>query len=127
MGRYLGYTDTHNYYLKILIETGLVGLLIFLWLLGAACKMSWRLFRMAKDPVMSALGCSLFAMMICVLVVNFFGDRWTFLQVNGFLWVLLGLAARGLHLVSQENESHEDEGMAMESEEYPLEHEVSRA
>ena len=131
MGRYLGYTDTHNYYLKILIETGLVGLLIFLWLLGAACKMSWRLFRMAKDPVISALGCGLFAMLICTIVVNFFGDRWTFLQVNGFLWILLGLAARGLHVLSQEKESHEQEAPATESEEFQVEpsvaHEGSRA
>ena len=117
MGRYRGYTDTHNYYVKVLIETGLLGLLVFLWLLGAACKMSWRLFRVAKDPLISALGCGLFAMMICVLVVNFFGDRWTFLQVNGFLWVLLGLAARGLHLVSQEDESPEKAAPGTESEE----------
>jgi O-antigen ligase len=131
MGRYLGYTDTHNYYLKVLIEAGLLGLLIFLWLLGVACKMSWRLFRMAKDPVMGALGCGLFGMMICVLVVNIFGDRWTFLQVNGFLWVLLGLAARGLHLVSQENESPEKAAPATETEEIEAdpsaEHEVSHA
>ena len=131
MGRVGPYTDTHNYYVKILIETGLVGLLIFLWLLGVACKMSWRLFRVAKDPVMSALSCGFFAMMICTIVVNFFGDRWTYLQVNGFLWVLLGLVARGLHLVSQENKSHEDEGTAMESEEFQVDpsvaHEVSRA
>jgi len=131
MGRVGGYTDTHNYYLKILIETGLVGLLIFLWLLGVACKVSWRLFRMAKDPVMRALGCGLFAMLICTMVVNFFGDRWTFLQVNGFLWILLGLAARGLRVVSQEKESHEQEAPAMESEEFQVDpsvaHEGSRA
>lgn len=131
MHRYLGYTDTHNYYVKILIETGLIGLLIFLWLLSVACKMSWRLFRTAKDPVLSALGCGLFAMMICVLVVNFFGDRWTFLQVNGFLWVLLGLAARGLYVVSQEKESAEETAPAMESDEIEAdpsaEHEVSHA
>jgi putative inorganic carbon (HCO3(-)) transporter len=125
MGRVGGYTDTHNYYLKILFETGLVGLLIFLWLLRAACKMSWRLFRVAKDPIISALGCGLFAMLIGAAVVNFFGDRWTYLQVNGFLWVLLGLAARGLRLVSQENESHEDEAPATESEEFQVDPSVA--
>lgn len=131
MRRVEEYTDTHNYYLKILLETGLAGLLIFLWLLGVACKMSWRLFQVAKDPIMSALGCGLFAMLICVLVVNFFGDRWTYLQVNGFLWVLLGLVARGLLLVSQEKESHEEAEPAMESEEFQADpsaaHEVFHA
>jgi hypothetical protein len=33
--------------------------------------------------------------------VNLFGDRWTFLQVNGFFWVLLGLTARGLENTRQ--------------------------
>lgn len=131
MGRVGPYTDTHNYYVKILIETGLVGFLIFLWLLGVACKMSWRLFRVANDPIISALGCGLFAMLICAIVVNFFGDRWTYLQVNGFLWVLLGLAARGLRVVSQEKESHEQQAPAMESEEFQVDpsvaHEGSRA
>jgi len=131
MGRVGPYTDTHNYYVKVLIETGFVGFLIFLWLLGVACKMSWRLFRMAKDPIMSALGCGLLAMLICAIVVNLFGDRWTYLQVNGFLWVLLGLAARGLRVLSQEKESHEQEAPAMESEEFQVEpsvaHEGSRA
>jgi O-antigen ligase len=131
MRRVEEYTDTHNYYLKILLETGLAGLLIFLWLLGVACKMSWRLYRVAKDPIMSALGCGLFAMLICVLVVNFFGDRWTYLQVNGFLWVLLGLVARGLYVVSQEKESHEEAAPAVESEEFQADpsaaHEVSHA
>jgi O-antigen ligase len=131
MGRVGQYADTHNYYVKVLLETGFVGFLIFLWLLRVACKMSWRLFREAKDPIMSALSCGFFAMMICTIVVNFFGDRWTYLQVNGFLWVLLGLVARGLHLVSEENESHEQEGPAIESEEFQVDptvvHEGSRA
>jgi putative inorganic carbon (hco3(-)) transporter len=131
MGRVGPYTDTHNYYVKILIEMGIIGLLIFLWLLAVACKMSWQLFRVAEDPVMGALGCSLFAMMICVLVVNFFGDRWTYLQVNGFLWVLLGLAARGLRVVSQEKESKKEAAPEAESEQFQLDpstdHEVSHA
>lgn len=120
MHRVMEFTDTHNYYLKVVLETGLAGLLIFLWLLGVTCKMSWRLFRMAKDPIMSALGCGLFVMLICILVVNFFGDRWTYLQVNGFFWVLLGLAARGLSIVSQEKESHEEAALATESEEFQV-------
>jgi len=131
MGRMGPYTDTHNYYVKLLIETGVVGLLIFFWLSAAACKMSSRLFRQAMDPFMSSLGCALFAMMICVLVVNFFGDRWTYLQVSGFLWVLLGLAARGLIVVIREKESRLEEAPTMESGEFQADpsaaYEVSNA
>lgn len=131
MHRVMEFTDTHNYYLKVMLETGFVGLLTFAWLVGVGCKMSWRLFRVTGDPMLSGLGCGLFAVWICVLVVNFFGDRWTYLQVNGFLWVLLGLAARGLYVVSQEKESSERAAPATESEEIQTEsspqHEVLHA
>lgn len=131
MGRVGPYTDTHNYYVKVLVEMGLVGILVFLWLLITACKVSWRLFHEACDPFLRALGCALFAMLICVLVVNLFGDRWTYLQVNGFLWVLLGLVARGLRIVNQEKGSQEQEAQGMESGEFQIDpsamHEVSHA
>jgi putative inorganic carbon (HCO3(-)) transporter len=102
MGRVGPYRDTHNYYVKILLELGFAGIVIFLWLLATAGKMSWKLFRTSKDPTLNALGCAFFAMLACAGLVNFFGDRWTYLQVNGFFWVLLGLVARGLQIVKEE-------------------------
>jgi putative inorganic carbon (HCO3(-)) transporter len=110
MGRVGPYRDTHNYYLKVFLELGAVGLGMFFWLLWISGKMSWKLFRTAQEPVLTAVGCSFFAMLCCAVVVNFFGDRWTYLQVNGFLWVLLGVVARGLQLTaSQENPEPETE------------------
>jgi len=107
MGRVGPFTDTHNYYVKVLLELGFAGLLIFLWLLAVVGKMSWRLFRSAKDSFLSALGCALLSMFACAVVVNLFGDRWSFLQVNGFFWVLLGLVARGLILVKEREQVSE--------------------
>jgi O-antigen ligase len=111
MGRVGLYRDTHNYYLKIILELGLVGLFFFLWMVGSACRMSWRLFRTASDPVLGAIGCALFATLVCAAVVNLFGDRWSFLQVNGFLWVFMGMAARGLWLIQREAEQAEAAGL----------------
>jgi O-antigen ligase len=96
MARIGNYGDTHNYYLKVALEMGVIGLLLFLALLFAAGKMAWRLIRHATDPLLQAIGCGFFAMWVTTLIVNFFGDRWTFLQVNGFFCVLLGVVARGL-------------------------------
>jgi hypothetical protein len=36
------------------------------------------------------------------VAANLFGDRWTYLQVNGFLWVLLGCVLRG-RMIEQES------------------------
>lgn len=107
LGRVGPYNDTHNYYLKILLELGFVGLLLFLCVLGGAAEMSWRLFRRAKDPFLSSLGCAFLSMIVCAAVVNFFGDRWSYLQVNGFLWILLGCNARGLVMLKQKQEMFE--------------------
>jgi len=103
MGRVGPYQDTHNYYLKVFLELGLVGLLLFFWLIASAFRLSWRLFRCpGDDPLLTALGCALVATLSCTVLVNLFGDRWSYLQVNGFLWVLLGMAARGLWLCTEE-------------------------
>ena len=109
MGRVGPYQDTHNYYVKILLEMGATGLLLFLFMLGAAATTAWNLFRKATDPFLSALGCSFFAMLLCAAALNFFGDRWSYLQVNGFFWILLGMVARGLFIVKQGTEISEPE------------------
>ena len=95
---YHGYKDTHNLYVKILAETGLVGLCLFFWLLAKTFSAGYRLFRHADDSFLSSLGLGLSAWVVCVVAANLFGDRWTLLQVNGFMWVLGGMVSRGLAL-----------------------------
>jgi putative inorganic carbon (hco3(-)) transporter len=95
---YNGYKDTHNLYVKLLAETGAIGLCLFLWLIVKTFSAGYRLFRRADDPFLSSLGLGLSVWVVCVVVANLFGDRWTFLQVNGFMWVLAGVVSRGLAL-----------------------------
>ena len=94
------YRDSHNVYVKFLVETGIAGLLLFLWLVARTFRTGYRLFRHGKDPFLSSLGLGLAAWVICAAVANFFGDRWTgaFLQINGYMWVLAGLVSRALML-----------------------------
>ena len=102
------YKDSHNIYVKVLVETGVVGLLFFLWLLAKTFFTGFRLFRLSSDPFLSSLGLGLAGWAVCAALGNFFGDRWTFLQVNGYMWVLGGLVARGLMI--------EEEGPELEGE-----------
>jgi O-antigen ligase len=95
MHRLGAYTDTHNYYLKVLVEMGLIGLFLLVWLLKNAFSAGWQLFRSAEDDFLKSLGLGVAAMILCAAIVNFFGDRWVRLQVNGFLWALVGCAVRG--------------------------------
>lgn len=88
------YEDTHNFFLKVLVETGVIGMIIFLWLLAKTFGAGYMLFRRARDSFFASLGLGLAAWLICSIAANFFGDRWTFLQVNGYMWVLGGLVSR---------------------------------
>ena len=95
------YTDTHNYFLKVMVEMGVVGLLFFLFILAKAARLGIRLWRTAQDPFLQSVGLGFALMMGCVFVVNFFGDRWLYIEVNGFLWVLLACVVRGLMIEEQ--------------------------
>jgi O-antigen ligase len=88
------YQDTHNYFVKVLVETGVVGMLMFLWLLSRFFGDGFRLFRKAKDPFYSSLGLGIMGWVVCAVAANLFGDRWSFLQVNGYMWVLAGLVVQ---------------------------------
>ncbi len=90
--------DTHNWYVKVLVETGFVGLLIALALLQAMFALSIRLFRGARDPLYRGLGLGLLVCFSTLVITNFFGDRWTYIEINGLLWVLVGAATRAEEL-----------------------------
>lgn len=86
--------DTHNWYVKVLVETGLVGMIIALALIQQMLALSYRLFKHAHDPLYRGLGLGLFLATTSTVILNFFGDRWTYLEISGLLWVLL---AAGVH------------------------------
>ena len=97
-----GLRDTHNWYVKVLVETGAIGFLIVLVLLQQLIVLPYRLFRRAEDPLYRGLGLGLFLAVCSCLVANCFGDRWTYLEINGLLWVLAGAAVRASDLIKSE-------------------------
>jgi len=114
------YTDTHNYYLKVLAETGAVGIVLFLLLLLKLLQTGAKLFYGTDDPFWSSVGLGFVALVMSGIVVTFFGDRWTYQQVDGYLWVTLGCVIRGLITIEEQKEKAE----AVESQE-PALHETA--
>lgn len=102
MGRVGSFRDTHNYYVKVLAETGVVGLILYLVVLWRMWRAGTRLFFSAQDPFWRGVGLGFVALMASILVMNLFGDRWTYQQVDGFLWILLGCVIRGLASIEQQ-------------------------
>ncbi len=93
--------DTHNWYVKVLVETGLVGMVFALALLQAMFALAIRLFRRGQDPLYRGLGLGLLVCCCSLAISNLFGDRWTYLEINGLLWVLMGAATRADQLSAQ--------------------------
>lgn len=91
--------DTHNWYVKVVVETGIVGLLMAIYLFQQMFSVSIQLFRKAADPLYRGLGLGLIGAMSACVVSNFFGDRWTYLEISGLLWVLFGAAVRARQLM----------------------------
>jgi putative inorganic carbon (HCO3(-)) transporter len=94
--------DTHNWYVKVLVETGIVGMIIVIFMLQQIFSLSYRLFKKAEDPLYRGLGLGLFLAMFAALIGNCFGDRWTYLEITGMLWVLVATAIRATHLAESE-------------------------
>jgi O-antigen ligase len=94
--------DTHNWYVKVMVETGIIGLIIVLVLLQQLLATSYRLFKQATDPLYRGLGLGLLVATSSCLVANFFGDRWTYLEITGLLWVLVAAAIRAGEFTLQE-------------------------
>ena len=86
--------DTHNWYVKVLVETGIIGMIFALMLFQQMLSVGYRLFRRAEDPLYKGLGLGLVLATCSCAVANCFGDRWTYLEISGLLWVLFGIGAR---------------------------------
>ena len=97
--------DTHDFYLKLAVEEGAVGLVMFLVIFWKMFYMGFDLFRKSHDPFMTHLGMGFAACMVGAVVVNAFGDRWSYPQVDSYWWILLALVSRGRWLDSQAEQS----------------------
>jgi hypothetical protein len=95
--------DTHNWYIKVMVETGMIGLIIAVILLQQLLALSYSLFKRATDPLYQGLGLGLLVATCACIVANLFGDRWTYLEITGLLWVLAGAAIRATQLMKLES------------------------
>lgn len=104
LGRSADYLDTHNYYVKVTVETGLVGLALFAYLLWIIIREGIALFRESEDPLFQRLGLGLTAMMFCAIAVNFFGDRWMYQQISAYMWSYLALVSRARTIEAEQTQ-----------------------
>ncbi|NPV29910.1 MAG: polymerase [Firmicutes bacterium] len=82
-----------NYYLKLAVETGVLGLGAFLWLLLNAVRyLSGSIRESALDPVRRAYACGITAGLLGVLAHNCVENIFEVPMMQTLFWILLGLA-----------------------------------
>jgi putative inorganic carbon (hco3(-)) transporter len=102
--------DTHNWYVKVLVETGIIGFIMALLLLMQMLALSYRLFKRASDPLYQGLGLGLLLAVCACIIANCFGDRWTYVEITALLWVLISAAIRAEQFQKLESTSGETDG-----------------
>lgn len=90
--------DSHNMYLSVMAEMGVVGLAAFVLILLTALSRGFQLYRIASDPFLKYLGLGFFLSTISVAVMNVFGDRWSYIMMQAFYWAFWGLVEKGVIL-----------------------------
>ena len=84
----------HNSYLQQAVETGIPGLVIYLWIFFLMFKAGWRLFRNTDDEFQKALSLGLMACVLSMLAGNFAGGYWNYFSMMGYLYVLAAMVMR---------------------------------
>jgi O-antigen ligase len=66
--------SSHNQYVDILAQTGVVGMAIFLWLMAAMWRLGWRLRRQVRDSFARGYVCGCLAGLAGTLVAGMLAD-----------------------------------------------------
>ena len=97
-GAFEGLTDTHNFYLRMASEQGVIGIAFFVVVLLAAFRSGWSLFRAGRTEFQRGLGLGFMGCVVAATVTNMFGDRWSYLVLGAYFFVFWGLVDRAILL-----------------------------
>jgi O-antigen ligase len=86
--------DTHNIYIKLMVEQGTIGLLIFFIVVFCFIYEGFQLYQKGEDDLSKGLGLGFMACMFTLMVNNFFGDRWAYFELSAYIWIFAGLVSR---------------------------------
>ena len=83
----------HSSYLEQTVETGFIGLALYLAFFLVGIGYGWKLYKVADDKLLQGLGLGFAGCVFGVLAGNIFGSYWNYVNVMAFYWVLLGVVA----------------------------------
>lgn len=94
--------DTHNYYVKLLSEGGLVSFSAFVIFMIVSVRSGVSLLKDGSNPLEQKLAIGLLACLASTIVGNFFGDRFTHYPLISYFYVYLAMAMKLLEWTNRE-------------------------
>lgn len=82
---------TDNYYFKVALEMGWVGLGLWLWICVASLAHAYRVYRATADPQLKAIALGCLSVLFALLVGAFSNDIIAQKPISEFFWLSLGL------------------------------------
>jgi len=95
--------DTHNYYVKVLVENGTLGFVAFLLLIKEIWRKNIELFRKAHDPFLRNVAIGMIPCMAALLIGNLFGDRYTHYPLISYFFVYMAIVVKGVEISKNES------------------------
>ncbi|WP_281560878.1 O-antigen ligase family protein [Thalassomonas sp. RHCl1] len=83
--------DTHNYFVKTIVEGGAIGMFLLLALVYANYKLARYAYKNATDPTHKAIALAVLLATLGMMVGNMFGDRFSHYSVVFIYWTLVGM------------------------------------
>lgn len=99
--------DTHNYYIKLLAEGGVLSFGAFLLLLIASFRSGLRLLQKGTTPELRKFGICFLAALVSMALGNYFGDRFTHYPLISYFYVYLAMVMKALEWSESEQRSQD--------------------
>jgi putative inorganic carbon (hco3(-)) transporter len=86
--------NTHNYFMQIAAEQGVIGLTAIALLFLRGYWVAWNLYRRGASTFQQGLGLGFVGCITAVIVTNIFGDRFTQFSLGAYFFIVFGLVER---------------------------------
>jgi O-antigen ligase len=108
----------HNSYIQQTVETGFVGLGIYLWIFFVMIKVGWLLYRFGENEFHKGLGLGSMACVVASMAGNIAGSYWNYLQMVGYMYTLAALGMRCIINIQEGTETpiSNDDGANLQNE-----------
>ena len=99
-----GYRFLDAQFPRVLVETGIIGLGAFLWLLVSIFRVGYRTFREAKSPLFRGIGLGLTVGLITLAAHGLGTNTFIIIRIMEPFWLTTGIVVRLLEIEAEEEE-----------------------